>query len=138
MSFWFKIFGQALKCVALGYSIVFDFEAKTFDSKPFLRAIPDSVRKSCSDELARSFGAYNLNWHDDLVIYSMTDCWTLEHADENGVEKFWISKKTKEVLKEGEWRVERRCKGAVCGGRGGWVFFFVFWICIDKPKKIGN
>jgi hypothetical protein len=126
---------------ALGYSMVFDFDAKTFDSRPVQRAISDSARKSCSDELAGSFGAYNLNWHDDLVIYSMLpykegrtflinyydpgfgkpvevpysvtgsdwlvsrggekiECWTLEHGDENGVEKFWVAKKTREVLKE--------------------------------------
>jgi hypothetical protein len=124
-----------------GYALVFDFETRKFDSRPVLRAIPDSVRKACEQELAGSFGAYNLNWHDDLVIYSMLpykenrtflinyydpgfgkpvevpytvtgsgvltdrggssiDCWTLEHTDENGTEKFWISKKTREVLKE--------------------------------------
>jgi hypothetical protein len=132
---------------ALGYSMVFDFEARRFDSKPFLHPIPDSVRTSCEQELAGSMGAYNLNWHDDLVIYSMLpyaagrvfminyydpgfgkpvevpysvtgsdwlvgrggdkiECWTLEHGDENGVEKFWIAKRTKEVLKE-----EDRFKG---------------------------
>src|ERR1700722_10717164 len=37
---------------ALGYSMVFDFEAKTFDSKPIQRVIPDSVRKSCAEELS--------------------------------------------------------------------------------------
>jgi hypothetical protein len=146
---------------ALGYSMVFDFEAKTFDSKAVLRAIPDSVKKSCGDELAGSSGAYNLNWHDDLVIYSMlpykegrtflinyydpgfgkpvevpytvtgsdwlvsrggekTECWTLEHADENGVEKFWISKRTKEVLKEEDhganWGYRYKYKLGVAGG----------------------
>lgn len=126
---------------ALGYALVFDFETRKFDSRPVLRAIPDSVRTSCERELAASFGAYNLNWHDDLVIYSMLpykenrtfvinyydpgfgkpvevpytvtgsgvltdrggsgiDCWILEHDDENATEKFWISKKTREVLKE--------------------------------------
>jgi hypothetical protein len=126
---------------ALGYSMVFDFDAKTFESRAVQRVITDSARKSCSDELAGSFGSYNLNWHDDLVIYSMlpykegrtflinyydpgfgkpvevpysvtgsdwlvgrggdkVECWTLEHADENGVEKFWVSKKTREVLEE--------------------------------------
>src|SRR5580658_9401953 len=40
---------------ALGYSMVFDFDAKTFTSKPFLRVIPDSVRRSCETELAGSF-----------------------------------------------------------------------------------
>jgi hypothetical protein len=126
---------------ALGYSMVFDFETRQFDSKSMNRPIPDSVRKSSQEELTGSFGAYNLNWHDDLIIYSMLpykenrtfminyydpgfgkpvevgyrvtgsevltdrggasiDCWTLEHGDENGTEKFWISKKTREVLKE--------------------------------------
>lgn len=125
----------------LGYSMIFDFETRSFDSKNIDRPIPDSVRKSCAEELAGSFGAYNLNWHDDLIIYSMLpykenrtfminyydpgfgkpvevgyrvmgsdiltdrggasiDCWILEHGDENGTEKFWISKKTREVLKE--------------------------------------
>jgi hypothetical protein len=125
----------------LGYSLIFDFENRTVDSKDIIRSMPDSVKKSCTEELAGSFGAYNLNWHDDLVIYSMLpykenrtfminyydpgfgkpeevgytvtgsdvltdrggafiDCWVLEHGDENGTEKFWISKKTREVLKE--------------------------------------
>jgi len=126
---------------ALGYSLVFDFETRKFSSKAIVQAIPDSVRMSCEKELAGSFGKYNLNWHDDLVIYSMLpykenrtflinyydpgfgppvdvpytvtgsdfltgrggdkiECWTLEHGDENGTEKFWISKKAREVLKE--------------------------------------
>src|SRR3984957_1615188 len=48
----------------LGYALVFDFEARKFDSRPVRQAIPDSVRKDCEGELAASFGAYNLNWHD--------------------------------------------------------------------------
>ena len=124
-----------------GFSLIFDFETRKFDSRPAEQAIPDSVRRDCEQEFAASFGAYNLNWHDDLVIYSMLpykenrtfminyydpgfgkpaevgysvtgsdiltdrsgaaiDCWVLEHGDENGTEKFWISKKTREVLKE--------------------------------------
>jgi len=126
---------------ALGYAMIFDFETRKFDARSLLRAIPDSVREHCEQEFAASFGAYNLNWHDDLVVYSMLpykenrtflinyydpgfgkpeevpytvtgsdvltgregdriDCWTLEHTDENGTEKFWIAKKTREVLKE--------------------------------------
>lgn len=126
---------------ALGYSLVFDFETRIFSSEAVVKAIPDSVKGSCEKELAGSFGKYNLNWHDDLVIYSMLpyrenrtflinyydpgfgppvevpytvtgsdfltgrggdkiECWTLEHNDENGTEKFWISKKAREVLKE--------------------------------------
>jgi len=124
-----------------GYAMVFDFETRKFDSRAVSRSIPDSVRTSCEEELAASFGAYNLNWHDDLVIYSMLpykenrtfiinyydpgfgkpepvaytvtgsdllidrggasiDCWLLEHTDEHGTEKFWISKRSREVLKE--------------------------------------
>jgi hypothetical protein len=126
---------------AYGFSMIFDFETRKFDSKNIDRPIPDSIKTSCEQEFAASFGAYNLNWHDDLVIYSMLpykenrtfminyydpgfgkpaevgyrvtgsdilvdrggasiDCWVLEHGDENGTEKFWISKKTREVLKE--------------------------------------
>lgn len=126
---------------ALGYSLIFDFETRKFDSKAVIRPIPDSIRTSCEQELAASFGAYHLNWHDDLIIYSMLpykenrtflinyydpgfgkpvevpytvtgtdrlvsrdgekiDCWILEHGDENGTERFWIAKKSREVLKE--------------------------------------
>ena len=124
-----------------GFSLIFDFETRKFDSKSIISSIPDSIKTSCEEEFAASFGAYNLNWHDDLVIYSMLpykenrtfminyydpgfgkpvevgysvtgsdiltdrggasiDCWVLEHGDENGTERFWISKKTREVLKE--------------------------------------
>lgn len=146
---------------ALGYSMVFDFEAQRFDSKAFSRTITDSARTACTQELAGSMGAYNLNWHDDLVIYSMLpyaagrtfminyydpgfgkpaevpysvtgsdwlvgrggdkiECWTLEHTDENGTEKFWIAKKTKEVLKEEDhganWGYRYKYKLGVEGG----------------------
>ena len=136
---------------ALGYAMVFDFETRKFDSREVNRAIPDSIKTKCEQELAGSFGKYNLNWHDDLVIYSMLpykenrtflinyydpgfgapeevpytvtgsapltgrsgeiiDCWVLEHGDANGSERFWISKKTREVLKEEDH------------GRGGYRF----------------
>jgi len=126
---------------SLGFHMIFDFETRKFDAKNINRDIPDSVRTSCQQELAASFGKYNLNWHDDLIVYSMLpykanrtfminyydpgfgkpeevpytvtgsdlltdrggeriDCWVLEHGDENGTEKFWIAKKTREVLKE--------------------------------------
>lgn len=125
----------------LGFAMVFDFETRKFDSRAVGKTIPDSVKTNCEQEFAASFGAYNLNWHDDLVIYSMlpykenrtfminyydpgfgkpeevpytvtgsdvliersgaaVDCWVLQHGDENGTEKFWISKKGREVLKE--------------------------------------
>jgi hypothetical protein len=125
----------------LGYALVFDFEKRKFDSRPVLSTIPDSVRTGSQQEMDSSFGAYNLNWHDDLVIYSMLpykenrtfiinyydpgfgkpaevpftctgsgkltdrdgasiDCWILEHDDAGATEKYWISKKTREVLKE--------------------------------------
>src|SRR6185312_1773448 len=125
----------------IGYSMIFDFDTKTFDSKPVLRPIPDSTRAKCEKELAGSLDAYNLNWHDDLVIYSMLPykagrtflinyydpgfgapqevaytvtgsdwlvnrggdrlaCWVLEHNEDAATEKYWISKKSHEVLKE--------------------------------------
>ncbi|HVS95855.1 MAG TPA: hypothetical protein VHE54_05190 [Puia sp.] len=129
---------------ALGYGMIFDFETRKFDARSVVRAMPDSMRSHYEAEFAASFGRYNLNWHDDLVIYSMLpyqgnrtflinyydpgfgkpeevpytvtgsdvvtgrggekiECWTLEHSDEQGTEKFWIAKKTKEVLKEQDY-----------------------------------
>jgi hypothetical protein len=126
---------------ALGFDMIFDFETRKFSSKNINHAITDSMKASYEQELASSFGKYNLNWHDDLVIYSMLpykenrtflinyydpgfgkpeevpytvtgsglltdrggeriDCWVLEHGDKNGTEKFWISKRSREVLKE--------------------------------------
>jgi len=60
-----------------------------------------------------------INYYDpgfgkpEKVMYSVTesdvlidgsgnkvDCWILSHSDNNGTERFWIAKKTKEVLKE--------------------------------------
>lgn len=55
----------------LGYALVFDFENRKFTARTADRECPDSVRNSCEQELAASFGKYNLNWHDDLIIYSM-------------------------------------------------------------------
>ncbi len=125
-----------------GYATIFDFETRQFTSRTEDRPIPDSIKTRCEKEFAGSFGKYNLNWHDDLIIYSMlpykenrtfvinyydpgtgqlpeevpytvtksdllvnrggekVDCWVLEHTDENGTERFWIAKKTREVLKE--------------------------------------
>lgn len=124
-----------------GFAMIFDFETRTFASRNVDREIPDSVKVNCEKELAASFGKYNLNWHDDLVIYSMLpykenrtfvinyydpgfgkpeevpytvsgsdlltdrgggkiECWILQHVDGNGTERYWISKKTREVLKE--------------------------------------
>jgi hypothetical protein len=126
---------------AQGFDMIFDFETRKFGSRNIIHDIPDSIKTSCEEEFAASFAKYNLNWHDDLIIYSMLpykenrtflinyydpgfgkpievpytvtssgiltdrggariDCWVLEHDDENGTEKFWISKKTREVLKE--------------------------------------
>jgi hypothetical protein len=127
----------------LGYGMIFNYETRKFEAKHIDREIPDSVRTQCEEEFAASFGKYNLNWHDDLIIYSMLpykenrtflinyydpgfgkpeevpytvtgsdlltdrggakiDCWILEHGGDNkyGTQRFWISKKTREVLKE--------------------------------------
>src|ERR1700761_1969572 len=42
-----------------GYSMIFDFEKKTFDSRAIQQSIPDSIKEKCEKELAGSFGAYN-------------------------------------------------------------------------------
>ena len=55
----------------LGYALIFDFEVHTFSSRNVNRSIPDSVRVSCEKEMAAAAGTYNLNWHDDLIIYTM-------------------------------------------------------------------
>jgi hypothetical protein len=131
---------------SLGYSMKFDFEAKKADYKNITlkNGIPDSVIWKGTEGFNQSFANYNLNWHDDLLIYTMLpyadnrtfiinyydpgfdgaeeiiytvtgseiltdhagikiDCWVLNHSDRDdtgGYERFWISKKGREVLKE--------------------------------------
>lgn len=124
----------------LGYSQKFDFEAKKvyFDGN-----VPDPDKVKTEQDFNESFNKYNLNWHSDLIIFTLLpykenrtfkinffdpgfgkaqeaiytvtgseflinssgekiDCWVLAHrpTSGNGYQKFWISKKTKEVLKE--------------------------------------
>ncbi|MBI3481375.1 MAG: hypothetical protein HY015_00065 [Bacteroidetes bacterium] len=125
----------------LGYTSKFDFETKkvSFEGK-----VIDSIKNKITSDFNDSFKKYNLNWHSDLVIFSLLpykenrvfkinfydpgfgkaqevfysvtgsdflsgssgekiDCWTLINkitTPVNGYQKFWISKKTKEVLKE--------------------------------------
>jgi hypothetical protein len=129
---------------ALGYSMKYDFEAKTVDFKNVNHkgGVPDSIKSKSVADFNDSFNKYNLNWHADLIIYTLlpykdkrtfminyydpgfgkaeevaytvtgsetikshngqtVDCWVLNHDDpKNGYERFWISKKTNEVLKE--------------------------------------
>ena len=131
---------------SLGYSMKFDFEAKKAEYKnvALKNGIPDSVIRKGTDGFNQSFAKYNLNWHDDLLIYTMLpyadnrtfiinyydpgfggaeevtynvtgsevltddtgvkiDCWVLNHRDRDdpdGYERFWISKKSREVFKE--------------------------------------
>jgi hypothetical protein len=128
---------------SLGYSMKFDFESKKADYKnvSLKDGIPDSVIRKGTEGFNQSFEKYNLNWHDDLLIYTMLpykdnrtfvinyydpgfgkaeevlysvtgsqiltgsngekiDCWVLNHDDKDSYERYWISKKTREVLKE--------------------------------------
>jgi len=128
---------------SIGYSMKFDFEAKKADYKnvSLKDGIPDSVIRKGTEDFNQSFEKYNLNWHDDLLIYTMLpykenrtfminyydpgfgkaeevaytvtgsatitgsngekiDCWILNHDDKDTYERYWISKKTREVLKE--------------------------------------
>lgn len=125
----------------LGYTVKLDFDTKavTFAGK----AVPDSVKQRRIREFNDSFAAYNLNWHSDLVVFSLlpyrartvflinfydpgagpgervsyavtgaetltnhrgqpVPCWVLQHTlkDGSGYQKFWVDKRSKEVLKE--------------------------------------
>lgn len=125
----------------LGYSTKFDFEAKkvAFDGN-----VSDGDKQKSEQDFNDSFNKYNLNWHSDLIIftllpykenrnfkinfydpgfgkaqevlYSVTgsdwltdsagekiECWILENKftlNGGGYQRFWISKKKHEVLKE--------------------------------------
>jgi hypothetical protein len=132
----------------LGYAMVFDFETKKVDFRivdPGTN-IPDSDKVSTIKDFNESFEKYNLNWHEDLIIYSLLpykdkrtfainffdpgsgpsqvamytvtgsdslidrdgkkiDCWVLNRYHDNeapakGYQRFWIAKKSREVLKE--------------------------------------
>lgn len=126
---------------ALGYALIYDFETRKFSSRHEVTDIPDSIRTGCEQEFDSSFGKFNFNWHDDLVLYSMLpykenrtflinfydpgfgkpqevpytvtgsdiltgrggekiDCWVLSYSEDGSTQRFWISKKGKEVLKE--------------------------------------
>lgn len=131
----------------LGYSMKFDFNAKTvyFVKSNSAISIPDSVKATVTKDFEQSFHSFFLNWHADILLYSLLDyrlgrtfiinyfdpgfgapektmytvtgsdpltdrngqkidCWVLNHfnddkSDEKGYERFWISKRTNEVLK---------------------------------------
>jgi hypothetical protein len=128
----------------MGYSMKFDFEAKTavFTDRGIKGGIPDSIKTIATNDFNQSFQSYNLNWHADLIVYQLlpykanrtfiinyydpglaktqkvaytvtgsefltdthgqkVECWVLNHNDPGDIyERFWISKKTNEVLKE--------------------------------------
>jgi hypothetical protein len=124
----------------LGYGAIYDFVNKRVQ---FEGKAPDSVKTQSTKDFNDSFSKYNLNWHSDLVIFSLLpykenrvfkinfydpgfgaatevfyrvegsetlstptgkiDCWTLmiRHTKPTAAyQKFWVSKKTSEVLKE--------------------------------------
>jgi hypothetical protein len=131
----------------LGYSVKLDFEAKqvSYTNVNNKSDVPDSVKTEATKDFNDSFNKYNLNWHADMLIYSLlpykegrvflinyydpgfekstevaytvtgsdfligssgekVDCWVLNNYNDNsapdkGYERFWISKKTHEVLK---------------------------------------
>jgi hypothetical protein len=139
----------------LGYSMKYDFDAKTVDYKNvnLKNGVPDSIVTKSNADFNQSFNRYNLNWHADLIIYSLLpykenrtfminfydpgfgkaeevgytvtgtgsltssdgrqiECWILNHDDtdktsQGSYERFWISKKTKEVLKEEDFSNKR-------------------------------
>lgn len=52
----------------LGYSTTFDFESKkiVFDGM-----VADSVKSAATQDFTESFKKYNLNWHSDLIIFTL-------------------------------------------------------------------
>lgn len=126
----------------LGYSTKFDFEARkvSFDGD-----VSENDKQKSEQDFNESFNKYNLNWHSDLIVftllpykenrnfkinfydpgfgkarevlYSVTgselltnsagekiECWVLEtkipQSAGGGYQRFWISKRKREVLKE--------------------------------------
>lgn len=136
----------------LGFAMVFDFENKKVDFRMVdsgAKMIADSDRVGVTKDFDESFAKYNLNWHEDLIIYSLLpykdrrtfainffdpgsgpsqvamytvigsdnlvgrggekiDCWMLNRYHDNavptkGYQRFWIDKKSNEVLKEEDY-----------------------------------
>jgi len=56
---------------SIGYSMKFDFEAKTVDFQNRGKVLPDSLKQKAIADFKESFNRYNLNWHEDLVIYQL-------------------------------------------------------------------
>ncbi|MCO5947553.1 DUF3108 domain-containing protein [Mucilaginibacter flavidus] len=131
----------------LGYSVKLDFETRevSYTNLNNKTNVPDSVKSEAIKVFNGSFNKYNLNWHADMLIYSLLpfkenrvfiinyydpgfekstevaytvtgsdyltgsngekiDCRVLNNYNDNnapgkGYERFWISKKTHEVLK---------------------------------------
>jgi hypothetical protein len=124
----------------LGYSTKFNFETKNISYEGIVK---DSIKTIALKDFNESFSKYNLNWHSDLVIFTLlpfkenrtfkinfydpgfgkakevfytvigselltnssdgkVKCWVMEHKPTSGVgyQRFWISQKTNEVLKE--------------------------------------
>ena len=131
----------------LGYSLKLNFETKQVEFKNVNNKsdVPDSVKSVAIKDFNDTFSKYNLNWHADMIIYSLLDykenrtfiinyydpgfgkaeevpytvtgsefltgsngekieCWVLNNYNDNkdpekGYERFWIAKKSHEVLK---------------------------------------
>src|SRR6202012_1803719 len=54
----------------LGYTMRFDFQQKTLDFKNTGSA-DSTTQKNAAKDFYASFSSYNLNWHADMIIYSL-------------------------------------------------------------------
>jgi hypothetical protein len=124
----------------LGYTSHFDFLTRKVS---FEGPVPSESRDTTEKDFSNSFKDYNLNWHSDLLVFTLlpykdgrtfkinffdpgfgaakqasyrvagsepltissgktVNCWVMiyQRSGGNGSEKFWISKQTREVLKE--------------------------------------
>lgn len=57
----------------LGYTMKFDFRTKAVSFVPTSAAIiiPDSVKATAKQDFIGSLSTFNLNWHADLIIYTL-------------------------------------------------------------------
>lgn len=52
----------------IGYATTFDFGARKIS---YQSGVPDSVQRVYQRDFDQSFNQYNLNWHSDLIIFSL-------------------------------------------------------------------
>lgn len=83
------------------YFLNWHLDLETFPILPYAEDITFSINFYDPGFAAPSRELYTVSGSEVIVGYGgqKIDCWILKHESEFGKEKFWISKKTREVLK---------------------------------------